>query len=186
MAGRPDSAVSGNTKAVLIDNCKGTSRTNLRFCNGVLLFVASLFALPAGAEFFYGIKTGSMMVDVSTDKNPWNLALNLGYRLDTRLADLSLAGEVNRSLRDGETRRGEDLEFESEAIYIAYRSPSSLFYSLRGGVVRDKVIIDGNSSSHDGLLVGAGFGIVAGKSLMQIEYTLIAGDANFLSFSLEF
>jgi len=93
---------------------------------------------------------------------------------------------ADRTLREGETRRGEDLEFESEAIYLVYRTPRSLFVSLRGGIAWDKVVIDGNSSRDDGLLFGAGFGIVAGKTLIQIEYTSIAGDANFLSLSLEF
>ena len=186
MAGFIDQAVKRTGQPRLVDLCVKENKTVVGFFSCALLFAACLFTLPACADMFFGVKTGSMMVDVSTDKNPINLALNIGYRLDTRVADLSLAGEVNRTLREGETRRGEDLEFESEAIYLVYRTPRSLFVSLRGGIAWDKVVIDGNSSRDNGLLVGAGFGIVAGKTLIQIEYTSIAGDANFLSLSLEF
>jgi hypothetical protein len=186
MAGLLDPAFMHTAQAGPVDNCARAGSPAAGFFSCVFLLASCLFALPACAEMFFGVKTGSMMVDVPTDKNPWNVALNLGYRFDTQLADLSLAGEVNRTVREGETRGGEDLEFESEAIYLVYRTPRSLFVSLRGGFVQDNVIIAGNSSRDDGLLVGAGFGIVAGKTLIQLEFTSIAGDANFLSLSLEF
>jgi len=153
---------------------------------GIFLLAACLFVFPVSADMFFGMKAGAMMVDVGSDKNPRNLALNLRYQLDTQLADLSLGSEVNRTLHEGETRRGEDLEFESEAIYLLWKTPRSLFLSVRGGIVRDRVIIDNNERKDDGLLLGAGFGVIVGKSIMQIEYTSIAGDADFLSFSLEF
>jgi len=186
MTGLEDQAVKSTDQPGLVDLCVTEGKPVAGFFSCALLFAACLFTSSVCADMFFGVKTGSMMVDVSTDKNPVNLALNLGYQLDTRIADLSLAGEVNRTLREGETRRGEDLEFESEAIYLVYRSPRSLFVSLRGGIAWDKIVIDGNSSRNDGLLFGAGFGIVAGKTLIQLEYTSIAGDANFFSLSLEF
>jgi outer membrane immunogenic protein len=186
MTGLKGQAIKNATKPGLGELCVTDGKSSAGFFSCSLLLAACLFTSSVCADMFFGVKTGPMMVDVSTDKNPINLALNLGYQLDTRIADLSLAGEVNRTLRDGETGRGEDLEFESEAIYLVYRSPRSLFVSLRGGIAWDKVVIDGNSSRDDGLLFGAGFGIVAGKTLIQIEYTSIAGDANFLSLSLEF
>jgi len=186
MTGLIDQAVKITDQTRRVDLCVKENKLLAGFFSCALLFAACLFTSPVFADMFFGVKTGLMMVDVSTDKNPINLALNLGYQLDTRIAELSLAGEVNRTLREGETRRGEDLEFESEAIYLVYRTPRSLFVSLRGGIAWDKVVIDGNSSRDDGLLLGAGFGIVAGKTLIQIEYTSIAGDANFLSLSLEF
>jgi len=169
-----------------VGNYVAPGRLALRFFSCVFLLAACLFTLPASAEMFFGMKAGLMRVDVPSDKNPKNLALNLRYQLDTQLADLSLAGEINRTVSDGETRQGEDLEFESEAIYLMWKTPRSLFVSLRGGIAQDKVIIDNKESRDDGLLLGAGFGMNIGKSIMQIEYTYIAGDADFLSFSLEF
>ena len=186
MAGFIDQAVKSTDQPRLVDLCVKENKPVAGFLSCALLLTACLFTSPVSADMFFGVKTGLMMVDVSTDKNPINLALNLGYQLDTRVAELALAGEVNRTLSEGETRGGEDVEFESEAIYLVYRSPRSLFVSLRGGIAWDKVVIDGISSRDDGLLFGAGFGIVAGKTLIQIEYTSIAGDANFFSLSLEF
>ena len=186
MKGPSNSAVTSTVQSGAVAKCIVAYKLVARLVSCVSLFAACLFALPAYADMYFGVKTGSMMVDIPTDRNPWNFALNLGYRLDTRLADLSLAGEINRTLREGETRNGENLEFESEAVYLVWKTPRSLFVSLRGGIVRDKIIIGSNASRDDGLLLGAGFGGVVGKTFIQIEYTSIAGDANFLSLSLEF
>lgn len=151
-----------------------------------ILFAACLFTLPVFADTYVGVKAGLMMVDVSSDRDPINLALNLGYRLDTRLVNTSLVGEVNRTLRDGETGRGDDLEFESDAVYLVLRTPRSMFVSARGGWARDKVISGGDVDRNDGLLWGVSIGGIVGKTLIHLEYTSIAGDAEFLALSIEF
>jgi hypothetical protein len=186
MTGLSNTVVMNTIQPGSLDQCTTAGKPGARLYSGIFLLAACLFALPVSADMFFGMKAGSMMVDVASDKNPRNLALNLRYQLDTQLADLSLGGEVNRTMHEGETRRGEDLEFESEAIYLLWKTPRSLFVSFRGGIARDKVIIDNNESKDDGLMLGAGFGVIVGKSIMQIEYTSIAGDADYLSFSLEF
>jgi hypothetical protein len=127
-----------------------------------------------------------MMVDVSSASNPGNMAVYLGFQLDTQLADISLAGEVNRSFSKGETRGGGDLEFESEALFLRIRTTSSLFVSLRGGYVRDKIVTGRDARRDDGILLGGGIGVVSGRTRILIEYTSVAGDADFLSLGLEF
>lgn len=152
----------------------------------VFACAAFLIALPAAADTYVGVKAGMVMVDVPDDKNPMNLALYLGYRLDTQLADLSLVGEVNRTLQEGETRSGDDLEFEYDAIYLRWKTPRSLFVSVRGGIARDKIITNGNARRDDGLLVGISFGGSVGKAQIQLEYTRIADDGDFIGLSVEF
>jgi hypothetical protein len=58
--------------------------------------------------------------------------------------------------------------------------------SLRGGIVQDKIIVDGDSRADDGFLLGGGIGVVSGRTRIELEYTSIAGDANFLSLNIEF
>jgi len=150
------------------------------------VFLALVQVDTAGADVFFGIKAGSMNVDVPAKKNPRNMAAHLGFQLDNRRADFSLMGEFNRTFSAGEARGGGDLEFESEAIFLRVRTANSLFVSFRGGIVQDKIIIDGDAQSDDGILLGGGIGVVAGRTRIQLEYTSIAGDANFLSLNIEF
>lgn len=153
---------------------------------GLLLVVFCLLASNADAEFFLGFKLGTVRVDVSTEVNPRNLAVDLGYRLDTGIADLSLAAEASRSVTDGETSKGADLEFQSEAVYLFGKTTRSSFLSYRVGYVRDKIIRGNRTRRNDGWLLGAGIGVVIGKTLLHLEYTEIAGDAQFFSIGLDF
>ncbi len=148
--------------------------------------VLPLFATPAGAELAFGLRVGSMAIDAPTRDDPDNLALFLAYPLANRYVDLRFAVELGRSFSDGETRRGEDIEFESEALYLEARTTSSLFVSLRGGYLRDKVVRGSRSHRDDGFLVGGGLGFVAGRARFLLEYTDMAGDADFISLSLQF
>lgn len=159
-------------------------RMYMRQC--ALMVFAVIVSQPLQGGFLIGVKTGTLKVDVPSSSEPLNLAVNLGYELDTHLADLSLIGEINRTVSSGVSLLGDDLEFESEGIYLVYKSTWPLFVTLRGGMVKNEIIAGSLSSKGDGLSLGGGIGIVAGKALLQIEYTWIAGDANFFSFGLQF
>ena len=151
-----------------------------------ILFIAILFAVPAQGDVFIGAKVGRMLVDTPSSKDPTNTAVILGYEIDSMLADFSLVGEINRTMSSGKTNQGDELEFESEAIYLVWKTTRSLFVTLRGGVVQNEIITGSTSNRSDGILVGGSVGIVMGRTRLQIEYTSYAGDANFLSLGLEF
>jgi hypothetical protein len=127
-----------------------------------------------------------MKVDIPSNTNPTNIALNLGYEIDALLADLSLVGELNRTVSSGETSHGDKLKFESNGIYLAFKTTGALFVTLRGGFVQNKIIAGNTTRRGDGIALGGGIGIVAGRTRLQIEYTSFAGDANYLSLGLEF
>ena len=156
------------------------------FVRTTILVSALLLSFPAAGDLFAGIRAGTMTVDVPSSRNPLNLAFNLGYGIDTNLADLSIVGEVNRSVIDGKSRHEGDLEFESDAVFLMIKTTRSLFVSLRGGYVRDRVITDAGSDGNSGLLLGFGIGGVAGRTRILIEYTSMAQDADFLSLGIEF
>ncbi len=153
---------------------------------GGLLLTLSLCAAPAGADLSFGLRVGPMDIDEPARDDPDNLALFLAYPLENRYVDLSLGGEVSRSFNDGETRRGEDLEFESEALYLEVRTTSPLFVSLRGGYQQNKIISGKRSDRDDGYIIGGGIGFVSGRARFMLEYTDMGGDADFLSLGVQF
>lgn len=151
-----------------------------------LLLIAILVPAPASADVYTNIKLGSMDVDVPARDNPVNLAIDIGYDLDTDFADMSAEVEISRSIDRGETRNGEDLEFESSGLYLVFRTTRSLFASLRVGIVEDNIVEGGSSNRDIGPALGGTVGIVIGRTRLQIEYTSIAGDANFFAIGMTF
>lgn len=172
--------------SMVIGDHKIQARSILDLVRPVIFFITILFAAPATADLFVGAKIGVMMVDVPSSSDPANAAVSIGYEFDSLLADLSLVGEASRSMNNGTASQGEDLEFESEAVYLVWKSTRSLFASLRGGVVQNEAITGNTSHESNGILIGGSVGIVIGKTRLQLEYTSLAGDADFLGIGLEF
>ncbi|MDH3535327.1 MAG: hypothetical protein OER87_06250 [Gammaproteobacteria bacterium] len=162
----------------------------IKFVSGcrrcVLLVITMLASVPAAGEMHLGVTTGRMSVDVSSSSAPKNMALSLGYEIDTRLANLRLVGEINRTVSRGKTRGGEGLEFESDGIYLLFKTNRPLYFTLRGGVVQDEIITGATTSKDRGFAIGGGIGVISGRARIVIEYTKIAGDADYLSLGLEF
>ncbi len=148
--------------------------------------LAMMFAPTLAADPFTYVKLGSMNVDGPQKDHPFNLALSLGYELDSYVADFSVAAEVNRSIDDGEYRNGGDIEFESNGLFFIYKSTRSLFVVGRVGYVENKTIIRGHTSRDDGIALGGGLGIVIGQTRLHLEFVSYAGDANHISLGLQF
>jgi hypothetical protein len=156
-----------------------------------LLILTAAFLLllntdQARADVLAGVKIAMMDLDFPARKDPVNVAFNFGYEFDSLIADLSLIGEVSRTAYSGETGGGKDLDFESESAYILWKTTRSLFVSLRGGLVKNKIITGNQYRRGDGILLGGSVGIVIGRTRLQVEYTSLAGDADFLGVGLEF
>ena len=156
---------------------------------GILLVALFLLAMtavtPVSADWYTYVKAGPMDVDKASS-NPLNLALDLGYDLDTDFADMSLVAEINRTVDRGHSKDGGDLEFESNGLYLVFRSTRSLFATFSVGAVDNKTIDDSGTDSSSGLAFGGSVGIVIGRTRLKIEYTSIAGEANFFSIGLAF
>ncbi len=155
----------------------------LRF---MFFFMTVVFVTPAIGDVFVGAKIAKMKVDVSSSSDPVNIAASVGYEFDSLLADLSLVGEVSRTMSSGSVSQGDDLEFEAESLYLVWKSTRSLFASLRGGVVQNETIVGDTSRDSNGILIGGSVGIVIGKTRLQIEYTSLAGHADFIGIGLEY
>ena len=152
----------------------------------VILFFTMLFTTHVQADVLIGAKIAKMMIDVPANKNPINIAVDIGYEFDSMIADLSLVGEINRTARSGKTNQSNELDFESDGVFILWKTTRSLFVTLRCGVVNNKIITGNTLHRSSGILLGASIGVVIGRTRLQIEYTSLAGDANFFGLGLEF
>lgn len=157
-----------------------------RVIQAISLLIVLGFTQPASAEFFMGVKLGPVNVAGDSRSNPNNYALNLGYELDTLVAPLSVVGEINRSYDKGETNSGESLEFESNGIYLEFKTIHAVFAALRVGIVQTEIIEGGDTDSEEGLAIGGGVGVIVGRTRLKLEYTNLAGEAEFINLSLEF
>ena len=155
-----------------------------------ILLVGCLLAVvtvqTATAEVFIESKLGRVKLDDSSHSDPLNLALGLGYQLDNTVADLSIVGEINRTIDEGHAPGGEDVKFSANGIYLRWISIRSLFVTLRAGLVENELQVSGDSETSSGLALGAGFGVVVGKTRWHLEYLNLAGDASFFSLGIEF
>jgi hypothetical protein len=151
-----------------------------------MLLSALTFTAPVLGETFVGIKLGSISLDEAHGSRPKNYALNLGYEFDTLGLNMSIVGEINRTMDKGETRQGDSLEFESDGIYLMLKSSRRVFASLSVGYVENKTITASETRRGYGLALGGGVGVNIGRTRMQLQYTSLADDADFLSLSLDF
>lgn len=151
-----------------------------------IFIVAMLFAIAADADSLVYLKLGNMNLDGKQKDHPLNLALNLGYELDNYVADFSIAAEINRSVDDGKLKSGGDLEFESNGVFLVYKSTRSLFVIGRIGYVENKIIERGSAERSNGVSLGGGIGVYIGRARVQLEFVSYAGDANQLSLGLQF
>jgi hypothetical protein len=149
-----------------------------------LLLLAMLAAGTAAADVFANVKVGSMNVNGISSTNPINLAVDLGYELDSDFADMSVVAEINRTVDSGKIKGDGELEFESNGLYLVFRTTRSLFATFSIGAVHNKVIAGGATSTKNGIALGGSIGMVIGRTRFQIEYTSLAGDANFFSLGL--
>lgn len=152
----------------------------------LLPVICLLLSMPARGEIQLGVAAGRMSVDVASRSAPWNLALSLSYPLDTRLVNLRVLAEINRTASRGETRDGNDLEFESDGVFLELKSNRPVYYTLRGGIVEHRVIGSGDGRAEQGFALGGGIGVISGRTRIVVEYTRYDGEADFLSLGLKF
>ena len=155
------------------------------FIGLVLLFSISS---TAHAEFLFGVKTGSMMVDVegaSASSDPSNRGFMLGYELGVLVGDLALEAEFTRSGSAGEVA-GQDLEVDTNAIYLTYTTPGPIYFKARGGLMDASVDAGPFSEDESGESFGLGVGFSLGLLRLEAEYTAIDDDIDFVSVGVVF
>ncbi|RLU01289.1 outer membrane beta-barrel protein [Ketobacter sp.] len=161
--------------------------------SAAMLMAASgpLFAQDPGV--YIGVKGGSFKIDAEElDSNdPNGKGFLVGYNLGNGAA---IEFEHNKSDTfhaglSGYYGPQVEGEIETSALYFAYRSQGTVFFKVKGGILKEDVTAEAYGDSADesdtGLSVGAGFGFNLGDvAQIEAEYTIIEEDVGYLSLGL--
>ena len=143
-------------------------------------------ATPASADWYFGAKTGPLIVDSSTVKDDAvNTGVLVGYDMSVVLGDLAVEGEFTTTTGDGKVKgTNAKLSVDTSAVYLAFRTAGPIYFKARGGFLQASGDIDDSGTSYG---LGVGFGI--GIAQLELEYTQTSLDpANvaFVSVGVQF
>lgn len=156
-----------------------------------LVALSPVRAQQAVNPMYFGFKAGTMDADVSGFDEASNWGVLLGFTLydQAEAGSLALEGEYTRSFNDGDVRiaglRG-DWNVETLALYGAYRTGGNVFLKAKAGWASRDVSVRGPGGRIEGddsdFSFGAGGGVrLSRKAGLELEYTVIEDDLNFLS-----
>ena len=146
-------------------------------------------ALAANSPFEFGVKGGLMMNDVSGFDSAMNAGVVVGYPINDAV---TVEGEFTTSLSDGGTDiSGVNWSVQTLAVYGVFKSKGDTYFKGKLGYLNESVSIDtgyGFSVGGDdsGLSYGIGGGMKLGSGSLEVEYTIIEADVNFLSIGYKF
>lgn len=150
----------------------------------------SVTAQAAGSPWYLGVKAGQMMVDVDGLDDASNIGITGGYRLaNFSLGSFALEAEYSNSTSKGEAKilnfTG-DWDVKTLAFYGVYRSAGDVYFKGKAGYLDEDVSITiagfSVAGSDSGLSLGLGGGWrISASSSLEVEYTVIEEDIDFLS-----
>jgi len=146
-----------------------------------------VFAAPASADWFFGAKTGPMLVDVtgSGASDPVNTGVVIGYDIGVVVADLALEGELTTTTGDGKFS-GDKVSLDTQALYLAFRTGGPIYFKAKGGFVNTELTNVNGKFSDSGVSYGIGLGFGIGIAQLELEFTTIDSDTAFFSVGVQF
>lgn len=148
-------------------------------------FLGLVAAAPASADWFFGAKTGPMLMDVSGFSDATNTGVVVGYDIGAVVADLALEGEVTTTTGDGKFSNAK-VSLDTQALYLAFRTGGPIYFKAKGGFVNEDLTIGNVSTSDSGVSYGVGLGFGIGIAQLEVELTTIDKDIAFLSVGVQF
>ncbi len=149
-----------------------------------------LLLLAAGNSFAggltFGAKFGPMQLDVPGADDPLNAGVAIGYELGLGIGDLGFEGEFTTTTKEGEEGT-QKLKIDTGGAYVTYRSPGIVYLKGRAGYVGWDADFnvegkdDGTSASY-----GLGLGVNLTVIKIELEYTQIDDDIDFISLGIQF
>jgi hypothetical protein len=147
------------------------------------LIILSAVSLSASADGYVGIKAGIMSIDLGGIDDPINGGIMFG---SNKGAGWGLEGEITTSMVKGEVF-GVDVTITTMAGYAAYRSEGDSYLKARLGVLKEDVEIGSVSGDDSGASYGLGVGWrQSDGSMVELEFTIVEQDVNFLSLGASF
>lgn len=162
----------------------GTTTLLARGTAAAALAAALLLSPAAQADWYFGAKAGPVMVD-GTGSDPTNAGVLVGHEWGVVAGDLGIEAELTRTIDDGRFA-GQDLEVDTRGLYASFRTAGPVYLIARAGRVRSKVEVGGSGSSDTENAFGAGLGFSLGVAQIEIEYTRLHDNVDFVSLGLRF
>jgi len=161
--------------------------SNFFAINGMVIGLVLASNSLQAQETQIGVKAGKMVAGLSG--YDFSDATNIGFVFSGR----SFEAEFTTTTTDGETEGFFDATWNvtTLAAYGVYRSDSSPYFKLKGGLLYEDVTIDTSfvsvSENDIGLSLGAGIGwnMDSGNKL-ELEMTMVEADINYISLSFLF
>ncbi len=153
------------------------------------------YAQDSDSKFYGGLKLGSMAVDESSIQDEFRgsgisvsvkdgtaFGLQLGYATsDTFGVELEyLSGDADIKASGFGVSGSETIDITTIAIYGAYRSGGDFYFLGKLGLLSEDISFEGFSESDQGLSLGIGGGFRFSQGSVELEYTIIEEDVNFL------
>lgn len=153
------------------------------FCFGSALFVGA----PRAADGLYiGAQAGAMNNDASGFDDSTNVGVILGYEfLNAALGDIAIEGGYSNTVDKGNALGG-DWEIETFAAYGVFRSAGPLYIKAKAGALRSNIKALAGSNTSTDFSAGVGGGFSLGIAQLEVEYTRIKEDVDFLSLTVNF
>lgn len=166
-----------------------SNNTRFAVLGGALCILLSGTAI-ANDGFYAGVKAGLMTSDISGLDSGINLGLTGGHEWNLGEISVAAEGEFSTALSKGDVNFGE-WDVETLALYGVVRTHGDLYLKAKMGFLREKVTIDTNfsgsfSETDSGASYGIGGGWNLGNGALELEYTIIEQDINFLSLGYNF
>lgn len=163
----------------------------------ILVFVITLLYInPVKAEdstTYFGIKAGKMDPDLSLPFVKLSSVTNIGFIIGRNFNNFAFEGEITNTVSDNDNKYSFQPEWDirTVAAYGAYRTQGSPFLKGKVGLLYEDISISNTwttaGGSDSGLSAGIGVGFKIGeKTRVELEYTIIEADVNFVSLGVLF
>jgi hypothetical protein len=160
-------------------------RRSVRALAVTALLAGIAFTPLAAADWYFGAKAGSMMIDVGGMDDPSNAGVMVGHEWGVVLGDIGVQGEITSSIDDG-SYAGQDVSIDTQAVYGVFRTAGPVYFIAKLGMLREDVTIGSVSDDDTGSSAGLGVGFSIGLAQFEVEYTQIEDDVDFLSVGFRF
>ena len=144
----------------------------------LLAMFGLVVASPASADgWFFGAKTGTVIINDSfVSSDPTNIGFLAGYEVGIGVGDIAVEGEITRTTSKGELDNGSQIEADTEALYLAFRSAGPVYLKAKGGFMQ----IDDGFTNDSASSYGIGIGFGAGIMQLELELTKTTTDPDIL------
>jgi hypothetical protein len=147
--------------------------------------LALLVATPVSAEWLFGAKTGSMVIDSAGVSDATNSGIMVGYQIGAVVADLALEAEITKTTGEGQFS-GSGVSLNTQALYLAFRTAGPFYLKAKAGYVNEDVRGVPGKGKESGAAYGIGLGFGIGIAQLELELTSMNKDIAYVSLGVQF